>query len=88
MMTNNHAAGHEMPQELSQCGEMVDRMIAHLLNEDMPPGAVASALLGGALGLLARTMDRDAMLRLLQNATDTVRAGGLDPAADRAVDHS
>ncbi|GBQ72315.1 hypothetical protein AA103196_3025 [Ameyamaea chiangmaiensis NBRC 103196] len=81
-MHDAHAPDGQLPPELSQCGEMVDRMIAHLLNEEMPPFAIASALLGGALGLLARTMDRDAMLRLLDNAARNVREGGLDPHAD------
>ena len=42
--------------ELNQAGAVIDKAIAFLLDKKLPPVAVASALLGGALGLLAREM--------------------------------
>ena len=72
-----------VPSELSHAGAVVDKSIEYMLGENLPPLAIASALLGGSLGLLARTMDRTAMIRMLENAIASVRAGELDPANDR-----
>jgi len=74
-----------VPAELSHAGAVVDKAIEYMLGEELPPLAVASALLGGSLGLLARTMDQDAMVRLLENAMASVRAGELHPSHDRAA---
>jgi hypothetical protein len=49
-----------------------------MLEQEIDPMAIASALLGGALGLLARTMEDDAILRVLENAAQSVRNGELD----------
>ena len=72
-----------VPAELSHAGAVVDKAIEYMLGEQLPPLAIASALLGGSLGLLARTMDRTAMLRMLDNARASVAAGELDPGNDR-----
>ena len=72
-----------VPTELSHAGAVVDKAIEYMLGEKLPPLAVASALLGGSLGLLARTMDRTTMTRMLENAIASVQAGELDPAHDR-----
>jgi hypothetical protein len=70
------------PQELSHAGAVVDKAIEYMLGQDLPPVAIASALLGGALGMLARTMDDGSILRVLENAMASVRDGDL-----RALDH-
>lgn len=75
----------EIPSELSHAGAVVDQAITYMLGEKLPPMAIASALLGGSLGLLARQMDREAMLGVLDNARAAVIAGELDPSADRPV---
>ena len=77
--------GHDgsVPAELSHAGAVIDKAIEYMLGEQLPPLAIASALLGGSLGLLARTMDRAAMVRLLENARASVEAGELDPVNDR-----
>ena len=75
--------GGSVPAELSHAGAVIDKAIEYMLGENLPSLAIASALLGGSLGLLARTMDRAAMLRMLENAMASVRAGELDPANDR-----
>ncbi len=72
-----------VPAELSHAGAVVDKAIEYMLGENLPPLAIASALLGGSLGLLARTMDERAMVRMLQNAIASVRAGELHPSNDR-----
>ena len=69
-----------VPAELSHAGAVVDKAIEYMVSKDLPPLAIASALLGGSLGVLARTMDQTAMLRMLANAADSVRAGELHPS--------
>ena len=66
-----------VPAELSHAGAVVDKAIEYMIGKDLPPLAIASALLGGSLGVLARSMDQAAMLRMLANAADSVRAGEL-----------
>jgi hypothetical protein len=39
--------------------------------------AIASALLGGAMGMLSRSLSEDAVIQVLQNAIASVRAGEL-----------
>ncbi len=73
----NHDAGadQDLPEELSQAGAVVAHAIRHMLGKDLPPIAVASALLGGCLGLLSRSMSREAVGGVLENAMRSVRAG-------------
>ena len=75
-----------VPAELSHAGAVVDRAIEYMMSKELPPLAIASALLGGSLGVLARTMDQAAMLRLLANAADSVRAGELHHDTDQCSD--
>ena len=63
--------------ELTQAGEDVDHTIQAMLERGLGPVAVASALLGGALCLMSRTMGDDAVLRMLHNAAVGVQAGDL-----------
>ena len=72
-----------VPAELSHAGAVVDKAIEYMMSKELPPLAIASALLGGSLGVLAQTMDQAAMLRMLANAADSVRAGELHPGHDR-----
>ncbi len=48
-----------------------------MASQNLGPLAIASALLGGSLALLARSMDDRAILRILENAAASVRAGEL-----------
>ena len=90
MSFNPNAQGHDepgaeprigqdgtVPAELSHAGAVVDRAIEYMVGKELPPLAIASALLGGSLSVLARTMDQATMLRMLANAADSVRAGEL-----------
>ena len=63
--------------ELTHAGAGVDRAIAAMLDRGLGPVAVASALLGGALCLMSRSMGDEAVLQLLANAASGVRAGDL-----------
>ena len=70
------------PDDLSHAGAVVDKAIEHMLGQDIAPISVASALLGGALGMLARSLDDRAVAQVLRNALASVEAGEL--AAMRA----
>lgn len=67
----------EPPPDLSHAGAVVDKAIEYMLGQDLPPIAVASALLGGSLGLLARSMGDAAIIGVLERATASVRSGEL-----------
>ena len=72
-----NAAQQMPPGDLSQAGAVVDKAIEYMLGRDLDALAVASALLGGSLGLMARTMGDDAILKVLSRATASVRSGEL-----------
>ncbi len=65
------------PAELSHAGAVVDKAIEYMAGQKLPPVAIASALLGGAMGLLAREMPDDAIIRVLNSAIASVRNGEL-----------
>ena len=67
----------DIPNELSHAGAVVDKAIEYLSEQDIPPIAIASALLGGSLGLLARSMSDETILQVLANAVTSVRNGEL-----------
>jgi len=69
----------EIPADLAQAGAIVDKTIEYMMGRDIEPLSVASALLGGALALLAGTLDEDAIVLILNNAIAAVRAGDLQP---------
>jgi hypothetical protein len=73
------AAALDSHADLSHAGAVVDKAIEYMLGQNLDPMAVASALLGGSLGLLARTMGEDAIEQVLHNALRSVRAGELRP---------
>ena len=65
----------EPPAELSLAGSVVDKAIEYMSGQNVPPIAIASALLGGAMTMLAKSMPDAAIVRILENAIDSVRAG-------------
>lgn len=68
------------PEDLSHAGSVVDKAIEYMMEQQIAPISIASALLGGALGLLARTMDDRAVAAVLRNALASVESGELDEA--------
>ncbi len=74
-MQDYDAAAEELPEELSRAGAVVAHAIKHMLEKNLSPIAVASALLGGALGLLSHSMETEAVLGVLENAMNSVRDG-------------
>jgi len=65
------------PADLSHAGAIVDKAIEYMAGQNIDPMSVASALLGGSMGLLARTMSDAAILNVLQSAMASVRSGEL-----------
>jgi hypothetical protein len=76
-----------VPPDLSQAGVVVDRAIEFMMGRNIGSLSIASALLGGALGLLARTLEDEAVVQVLNNAIASVRAGDLrrPEAAERVA---
>ena len=68
------------PEDLSHAGSVVDKAIEYMMEQQIAPISIASALLGGALGLLARTMDDHAVASVLRNALASVENGELAEA--------
>ncbi len=65
------------PEDLSHAGSVVDKAIEYMMEQRIAPVSVASALLGGALGLLARTLDDRSIAAVLRNALASVESGEL-----------
>ena len=72
-----HMPDDALMSELNQAGAAVDMAIHKMLEKGLGPVAISSALLGGSLCLMAKTMGEEAVLQLLQNAVAGVRAGDL-----------
>jgi hypothetical protein len=67
----------EAPDDLSHAGSVVDKAIEYMMEQRIAPISIASAMLGGSLGLLARTMDDRAIAGVLRNALHSVESGEL-----------
>ncbi len=66
------------PADLSHAGAVVDKAIEYMVGQNIGSLAIASALLGGSLALLARSMADEAIIGILNNAIASVRAGELN----------
>ena len=77
METENAGEMPGAPADLSHAGAVVDKAIEYMTGQNLSSLAIASALLGGALGLLARGMSDDAVVGVLNNAIASVRSGEL-----------
>jgi hypothetical protein len=67
----------QAPADLSHAGAVVDKAIEYMVGQNIGPLSIASALLGGALALLARSVADDAIVQILNNAIASVRSGEL-----------
>ena len=65
------------PADLSHAGAVVDKAIEYMTGQNIGSLAIASALLGGALGMLGRSLADDAIVQVLNNAIASVRSGEL-----------
>lgn len=76
-MAIDHETPEPPPAELSHAGAVIDKAIEYMAGQNIGELAMASALLGGALALLAHSMSDEAILRILDNAVASVREGEL-----------
>jgi hypothetical protein len=75
MAEHDDAGMDAAPADLSHAGAVVDKAIEFMTSQNISSIAVASALLGGALGMLTRSLDDESIVRILANAIESVRAG-------------
>ncbi len=68
------------PADLSHAGAVVDKAIEYMMGQNIGSLAIASALLGGAMALLARSVADESIIRILDSAIASVRAGELHGA--------
>lgn len=73
-------------RELSHAGSVVDKAIEFMIGQDLSELAIASALLGGAMGLLTRSLPDTVVVQILQNAIQSIENGEMNAASgdDRA----
>jgi hypothetical protein len=71
------APQQDPPAELTLAGSVVDKAIEYMVGQNVPPVAIASALLGGSLALLAKSLGDEAIIGILNNAIASVRSGEL-----------
>ncbi len=53
----------------------MDKAIEYMIGQNISSMSIASALLGGSLGLLTRSLSDEAVVQILTNAIGSVRAG-------------
>ncbi|WP_376096341.1 hypothetical protein ACE7GA_04700 [Roseomonas sp. CCTCC AB2023176] len=74
--------GDDAPQDLSHAGSVTDKAIEYMIEQGIAPISIASALLGGALGLMAKTMEDRAIANVLRSALASVEGGELRSMRD------
>lgn len=67
----------QTPADLSHAGAVVDKAIEYMLGQNIDGLSIASALLGGALAMLSRSVANEAIVQILNNAIAGVKAGEL-----------
>ncbi|WP_297443586.1 hypothetical protein [Acidocella sp.] len=73
-------------QELSHAGSVVDKAIEYMMGQNLSELSIASALLGGAVGLLTRSLPDDVVVQILHNAIESIEAGEMSRA--KGTDHA
>jgi len=73
-------------RDLSHAGSVVDKAIEYMMGQNLNSMAIASSLLGGAMGVLSRTLPDHVVVQILQNAIESVESGELRGAAGK--DHA
>ena len=73
------------PADLSHAGAIVDKAIEYMVGQNISSLSIASALLGGSLGLLARSLSEEAVVQILSNAIASVQSGELRGMTDGDV---
>jgi hypothetical protein len=65
------------PEDLGHAGAVVDKAIEYMVGQNIAALSIASALLGGAMAVLSRSVADEAIVQILNNAIDSVRSGEL-----------
>jgi hypothetical protein len=65
------------PADLSHAGAVVDKAIEYMVGQNIDGLSIASALLGGALAVLSRSVADEAIIAILNNAISSVKTGEL-----------
>ncbi len=65
------------PADLSHAGAVVDKAVEYMIGQNISSLSIASALLGGSLGLLTRSLSDEAVVQILSNAIRSVQSGEL-----------
>jgi hypothetical protein len=65
------------PADLGRAGAVVDKAIEYMTGQNIDGLSIASALLGGALAMLSRSVADEAIVQILNNAIASVKAGEL-----------
>ena len=73
---------NEPPPDLNHAGAVVDKAVEYMTSKNISPLTIASALLGGSMALLSRSMSDDAIIGVLNNAIGSVRSGELREQQD------
>ncbi len=81
---HHHEEEEGPPADLSHAGAVVDKAIEYMSGQKISAMAIASALLGGAIGMLAQGLEDEAIIRVLENAIASIRAGELDRSGSAA----
>ena len=77
----------EIPdRDLSLAGSIIDKAIEHMMGKNINSIAIASALLGGAMGMLTRALPDDVVVQILTNAIESVESGEMRQNAGK--DHA
>jgi hypothetical protein len=72
----------EASPDLRHAGAVVDQAIDYMTKQSIDPVAIASALLGGALGMLTMHLDAEAVLTVLDQARASVESGEMANLAE------
>ena len=73
-------------KDLNHAGSVVDKAIEFMVGQKINPLAIASALLGGAMGLLSRSLPDAVVVQILENAIESVKNGEMRSTAGK--DHA
>ncbi len=83
-MANQPELPEMPPEELSRAGAIVDKAIEYMVVQNIDELSIASSLLGGAMALLSRGLEDEAIIKILENAIASVRAGELHEISGNA----
>jgi hypothetical protein len=73
-------------RDLSLAGSIIDKAIEHMMGKNINSIAIASALLGGAMGMLTRALPDAVVVQILNNAIESVESGEMRQNAGK--DHA